>query len=194
MTLGEAVKQVRKRLGKNQLEFARMLGCQRNTISRYELGTFSPGPLTLMNLLQFAESAGLKAAPEVEVISRELREQYDKGLMGGAGTLEETVALMRPHLGIMRSADEILSILPEFKRMDFGFRQFVPAVAQVIHECATVDQSVTDILMMWKAHCSNEAAPQFFRDALGFLRARLWGNSPSIVSQQATSSVKPGDK
>jgi transcriptional regulator with XRE-family HTH domain len=194
MTVADAVRRVRKRLGKNQTEFANMLRCQRNTVSRYELGSFSPGPVVLMSLLQLAESAGLTAKPEADVIMRELRAQHLLRLFGGSGTVEETIASMRPFLGVVRTADAILDVLPEEKRQDVGFRQFVPAVAQIIEACDTVDQSVTDILNMWKAHCSNEAAPQRFRDALGFLRAQLWKKDSAAEARQATGAAKLSGK
>lgn len=191
MTIGEAVRRIRKRLGMNQMQFSEMVGCQLNTISRYELGKFPPGPITLMRILQIAKSAGLSMKEERDVIMRELKVQYDRGLVGGGQTVEETIALMGPLLEEIQKADRILHAVPERKRQDYGFRQFIPAVAHTIEVCETVDQSVTDVLQLWAAHSQNEAAVQYFRDAVGFLRAQLWKKESPANTRQDTGAVKP---
>jgi transcriptional regulator with XRE-family HTH domain len=209
MNISEAVRSLRKRLGKNQKQFAAMLGCRPNTVSRYELGSFSPGALVLIGLLHLAESAKLDAAAETGVIRRELRSLYDRGLIGGAPTADETIALMHStSTAVLTQAQmghEIMDILPEEKRRDFGLRQFIHAVTAVLEACDTVDQSVSDILHLWAAHSRNEAAVQFFREALGFLRGQLWARrlpsenvpenqapNPSISAQKRKRGSDPG--
>jgi len=49
--VADAVRSVRKALGKSQDEFAEILGCRRNTVSRYELGKLMPGPIILVRML-----------------------------------------------------------------------------------------------------------------------------------------------
>jgi len=140
----------------------------------------------LMRLLQIADAAGLADAPEREAFMREMETQYDRGLFGGGKNLEEAVALMRPLTVELQRADEIMEVLPEAKRRDYGFRQFVPAVAHIIEACRTVDQSVSDILQLWAAHATKEETPRIFRDALGFLRAQLWPRVPAPPDHSET--------
>jgi transcriptional regulator with XRE-family HTH domain len=53
--IGAAVKGIRERLGKTQREFAVMLGCRANTISRWERGSMKPAGLALIELIDLAE-------------------------------------------------------------------------------------------------------------------------------------------
>lgn len=194
MTIAEAVKGLRKRLGKSQRQFAELLCCQRNTVSRYELGTFPPGPHVLIQLLGMAETAGAGAAGEFEAIQRELRAYYDRNLIGGGRTAEETIALMRLVSGAefreQQKAGSMLAELPEHKIKDLGFRQFIPAVAHVVEACNTVDQSVAEILHLWAAHWHESTAAQQFRNALEFLRFELFGKG----APQAETTPKTGKK
>jgi len=130
-----------------------------------------------MRLLQIAKSEGVGETDETATIMRELKAHYAQGHIGGGKDVEETISLMNPVLAEIQRADPIMVTLPEQKRQDFGFRQFVPAVAHVIEACDTVDQSVTDFLHLWAAHSKNESAAQYFREAVGFLRGQLWGKN-----------------
>jgi len=178
VTIAEAVRSLRKRLGKSQMEFAELLGCQRNTVSRYEIGAFLPSPFVLVHLLGMAETAGTEAAAESETITRELKAYCTHNLVGGGRTVEETIAMMRLVTGAtfreIQRSHSLLAGLPEQKIKDYGFRQFAPAVAHVVEACGTVDQSVADILHLWAAHWHESATVQHFRAALEFLRFQLF--------------------
>ena len=199
MPIAEAVKSLRKRLGQSQAQFAELLACQRNTVSRYELGSFIPGPMVLMQLMGVAESAGPSAAAELDVIKQELKSFYSNGLIGisGGRTFEDWIAFNRQLSGSTfreaQRASELLEALPIDKRSDFGFRQFVPAVADVFEVCDTVDQSVTDILHLWAAHSKTSESAQRFRDALGFLRTHLWRKrgTPAAPETGRTRKLRP---
>jgi len=191
MTIAQAIKRLRKSLGKNQIEFAEMLGCQQNTVSRYELGKLVPGPIILMRMAEAAKDAGMAEGEEASTIRLVLQQQFDSGLFGGRPTLEQMIESMRPLLSEMQLSDAILDTVPAEKRKNFGFRQFVPAVAHIIETCDTVDQSVSDILALWAAHAGREGTAGFFRDALGFLRARLWPAGPRL--QDPAPSPAPPD-
>jgi len=54
-SLGEAIRAVRKRHGRSQAEFAELLGCSRNTVSRYELDELTPSRSMLLLILPMAE-------------------------------------------------------------------------------------------------------------------------------------------
>ena len=85
---------------------------------------------------------------------------------------------VRPILGELQRADALMDILPEAKRHDWGFRQFIPAVSRLIETCETVDESIAEILRLWTAHGGKPDTAQRFRDALGFLRGNLWPQGP----------------
>jgi len=141
MTVADAVRRVRKRLGKNQTEFANMLRCQRNTVSRYELGSFFARAGSSHESATACGIRGIDGKARGRRYYAGTQGTAPSAMFGGSGTVEETIASMRPFLGVVRTADAILDVLPEEKRQDVGFRQFVPAVAQIIEACDTVDQS-----------------------------------------------------
>jgi len=169
VTIAESVRNIRKRLSKNQMQFAEMLGCQRNTVSRYELGQLVPGPRVLAQLLDLA------VGHERKIIEAELRGQFKRGslsssssaLLGSNGSFELVLQLMR------NGMDKIAGAVPPEKLADHGFRQFVAAVGEVVAACDTVDPSVTEMLLLWVRLGQTERAASHFRDALGYLRARL---------------------
>jgi transcriptional regulator with XRE-family HTH domain len=182
--VADAVRSVRKALGKSQDEFAEILGCRRNTVSRYELGKLMPGPIILVRMLDVAENAGLARLDATQRIQVLLRGQFAQGLFGSAGGgFDQAVALGRTIApGLVREmtlSGELLSSLSESKRNDPSFRKFAVAVAQVIEECDAIDDSIIGILELWAAHCQRPGAAERFRDALGFLRARLWCSAES---------------
>src|ERR1035441_9092171 len=104
------------------MQFAEMLDCQRNTVSRYELGAFPPGPLVLIRLFQIAESAGLLTQEDRVVIIRELKAQHVPG--DERRTVEEMIAAMRPLLAEMHKEGRILDAVSERQKEDYRFRQF----------------------------------------------------------------------
>ncbi len=193
MTVGQAVRSLRKRLGKNQLEFAELLSCQRNTVSRFELENLPPGPLILMRLLQIAKSSG-DSPDEEAAITRELKSRYEQGEIGGTVDVDALVSRITPLLEELRRADVIMSALPMEKILDFGFRQFVPAVAHIIEKCDTVDQSVTDVLQLWAAHSKNKEVVEYFREAAGFLKGQLWNQKSKRTSPVPRKSGSRGRK
>lgn len=188
MTIAQAVRGLRKKLQKNQIEFAEMLGCQQNTVSRYEVGKLTPGPLVLIKLAQIASQHG--AGEEKVPVDNLLRQQFETGIFSGGASAEEAIARLSPHVDRMLLTNAIMDLLPPDKRKDFGFRQFVPAVANIFYDCGVVAVSVSEILALWPAHWNNPIAEAAFRDALGFLRGRLWGAGNAGEALRVTSTKK----
>lgn len=55
LSVGAAVKHIRERLGKTQVEFATMLGCREITVLRWEKEAFKPSGIALIQLINLAE-------------------------------------------------------------------------------------------------------------------------------------------
>jgi transcriptional regulator with XRE-family HTH domain len=170
MSIGEAIRALRKRLKKNQAEFGRLLGCEQNTISRYELGKFTPNPLVLLQLQNLA------GPEERTIFAAELKRQWDQGLIGHSSTvtLEEWGEVCRKFMGEFRIGEVLLHALAERNKLRPDFRRFIVAVAHLIEVSKSVDDSVIGMLELWAYHGSNERAVHRFRDALGFLRVQCW--------------------
>jgi hypothetical protein len=148
-----------------------------------------------------ANAAELGSSAAAGAFKQELSTLHARGLIGGGRTADETISLMlSTSAEVLRSsqrADQIFGALPEAKQRNPGFGQFVPAVANVMESCETVDQSVSDILNLWAAHSQYEEAAQYFRDALGFLRGQLWQPRRSAereIGADRTRKPAPGPK
>jgi len=188
-TLGEAIRTLRKRLGWTTTRLGRELCVDNATISRYERGKLKPSSHILMGLY-------LRAGPdEKPVFAQELRPYFDRGFFGGPPemTMEEVIEDLRSTWGEGRKGSVLMDLLAPTKRHDWGFRQFVVAVAHLIEVCETVDESIADMLQLWAAHRSRPETGQYFRDALGYLRARLWPPRQAQQDQDPVTDVKPGD-
>jgi transcriptional regulator with XRE-family HTH domain len=174
-TIGGAIRSVRKHLKETATAFGLRLRLDNATISRYEHDKLNPSAEVLLNLYALAKKFGL---PEQEVFMYELKRFFQRGLIGGPDTMtpEEVIQSLARQAGEMSKGYALMDLLQE-KNRDWGFRQFVVAVAKVMDTCQTVDESVADILQLWAAHWNNPSAPQYFRDALGFLRTNLWRQS-----------------
>jgi transcriptional regulator with XRE-family HTH domain len=166
MTTAQAIRHIRKRLGKNQAEFAQVLRCRQNTVSRYERGRLAPSPLALVGLLDLADPE------EKRALVGQLEEYSRRGIIGPS--FEQFTEVARPLLGEMQLSWGLMDLVPASKRGDFG--QFIPAVAHIIESCPTVDASITEILQLWAAHRERPQTAALLRDALGFLRKMLWGS------------------
>lgn len=189
MTVGAAIAEIRRKLRLTQAEMAKRLGVERSTVSQYEINRSVPSPLVLIKLDQIAGQHGCSG--EKAVVEGLLREHFQTGLLGGAPSMEDTIARLLPGLDRALLSNSIMDLLPSLKRKDFGFRQFVPAVAGVFEDAETVDLSVSQILNMWSAHWDNPAAEDAFRDALGFLQVRLWSGEGAHGGNPSTKHPVP---
>lgn len=167
MTTPEAIRHIRKRLGKTQQEFAQVLRCRQDTLSRYERGKLAPSALLLIALLDMADPE------EKQALAGQVQEYSRRGLIGP--NVDQFTKAMRPLLTEMQLSWEILGLVPETKRADPGYGQFIPAVAHIIETCPTIDPSVPLILQLWTAHREKPQTAALMRDVLGYLRNALWG-------------------
>jgi transcriptional regulator with XRE-family HTH domain len=70
LTFGEAVRRIRKRLGKNTTQFAAIIGSTASSISRYENGKLAPGVPVAMLLRNLAETDDEKGPIEAFIEGR----------------------------------------------------------------------------------------------------------------------------
>src|ERR1017187_2336131 len=75
LSIGTAVKRIRERLGKTQVEFASMLGCRQVTVWRWEKDAFKPNGFTLIQLIDWAE--GEEKEPLAHQLALDLRTPID---------------------------------------------------------------------------------------------------------------------
>jgi transcriptional regulator with XRE-family HTH domain len=166
MTTPEAIRHMRKRLGKNQAQLAQILRCRQDTVSRYERGRLAPSPIVLVNLLSLADPE------EKAAFKGQLAEYSRRGLI--SPTVEGFTEAVRTLRAEIQLSWELMDLVPEAKRGAPGFGHFIPAVAHIIEECAAVDPSIPEILQLWAAHHEKPQTTVLLRDALGYLRNALW--------------------
>ena len=189
--LATTIQRIRTRLGMTTGEFADVLGVNQSTVSRYESGERVPRHRVIVELLTVANIDERQAM---------IGTLLGVGLIGASPGLAPTeiADAMVSMRGKTRAADALMDVLVEQnKQGDPGFRAFVVGVADVMDGCDTVPGSISSILQLWAAHHAlNPNAPAYFRDALGYLKARLWGDQEA-ARQRATGGTPPsegGDK
>ena len=178
--LAGAIRKLRRALNLTQTAFASKVGVNQAAVSQYERGVIQPSTQVLINLYFLSEAQG-SSNDLRERFLKELGRTSELGLLGSSRPmhLEEWLAGYRSVKDRINVANVLLEILPQGRGEDIGVRQFVVAVADVFEDCATVDVAISEILHLWVAHSERPEALQYFRDALGFLRANLWKASAS---------------
>jgi transcriptional regulator with XRE-family HTH domain len=96
-SIGMAVKHIRARLGKTQLEFATMFGCRENTVRRWEHDEFKPRGIALIQLIDLAEGEekeplALELALDIGPRRVDLTDGTWREIPGSAGPLAGSVA------------------------------------------------------------------------------------------------------
>ena len=171
-SMGGTIRGIRKRLGKSQQEFAELLGCRHNTVSRYELDRFVPGTGPLVRLYDLA------LPHEKHLLAEEIKHQMGTAIVGREATLDASIEELRPFLNEMASFYALVGRLP--RTADGEFRSpeqfiFAKLAVQILHTRNAVDPSINELLDLWFKYGNQKKAIQHFRDAAGFLRVQLAG-------------------
>jgi transcriptional regulator with XRE-family HTH domain len=164
------VRQIRKRLGETQTEFAWVLGVAQNTVSQYETGQIAPGLKALSALYEYAEGNNEKAVL-VEATRRELLPR--PGEQDPALIVERLKKLARPSLNTAQRA--ALRYPPQLAG-------FLVLTTKILDGEIVLDESIMEILHLWADHAGNRKVSRHFRDAAAFLRVQL--QSAAAVSQR----------
>jgi transcriptional regulator with XRE-family HTH domain len=147
LSIGAAVKSTRERLGKTQLEFAAMLGCRANTVSRWERDAVKPSGIALIELLN------LSKGEERDLVVRALMRETGPDIGYISALVEESVSAKhaRSQLADAIANPKVVALLREY----FG------------------GPPMSEILSLWEQHKGNQKALKHFRDAAAFLRVQL---------------------
>jgi transcriptional regulator with XRE-family HTH domain len=193
MPVAEAVKTLRVRLGKTQAEFASILGVQRNTVNRWEMGKFAPGIFVLFNLHRLA-TGGI----EEEVFAEETKRQ----IFANAGiqvdpelAIEGNIEEWRPWISKLEAASSIIERLPRLRRprkdeADPNELRFATAAGRILTGLKRLDRSMVAILNLWAKHGTDRRAAKHFRDAAAFLRVQL----ANLVEVENREQTRPPGK
>ncbi len=168
MLLPEAIRNIRKRLNKNQTEFAAVLGCRPNSVSRYESGKVTPGPAVLYRLWDLALGA------EREAVGEKLKQVLGQQVSGESEVIIDLEPdSLRAAFSVDIAVEMVLNAVPKRKRGPL--RPFLLAAIRTAVEVRSVDDSLTEILNVWLQNAHSPKARGLFRDAAAYLRVRFAG-------------------
>jgi transcriptional regulator with XRE-family HTH domain len=162
--VGAAIRRMRGRLRKSQLEFAEVLGSQRSSISRYEINLVQPSLPILWKLYNMAEK------DEKETFEVAMREQIGTDLAGTEARIDAPMADLR-RFAIFENRLEALYSWNRDKRRDF--QKFLGAVLDLLTTARSIDSSIPEILRLWRNCAQNRGAAIEFRQAAAYLSVRL---------------------
>jgi transcriptional regulator with XRE-family HTH domain len=157
--LATRIRQIRARVAKNQTEFAHILGCGQNSVSRYEAGDVVPRPAVLLRLYDLALD------DEKQLIAEHLKLALGTYILGSEATVDADIEEIRP---LFAGGEDLAQIL--FNRRNVGFGSVVFSIAR---GSGRIDESLIEILELWHRHGADPKSKQYFRDAAGFLRVQL---------------------
>ena len=147
LSTGAAVKRTRERLGKTQLEFAAMLGCRGNTVSRWERDAMKPAGIALIELIDLAEGE------EKDRLTRDLAREMGPDVAALSSLIEQGVLakIARAQLAELIDYPKVIALLREY----FG------------------GPPISEIFSLWERHKGNRKALKHFWDAAAYLRVQL---------------------
>ncbi len=182
--LGEAIREIRNRLGKTMVQFAEIIGAKQSTVSRYEAGKLIPGRPVLLLLLQLAK--GSERDPVLDALG------VEKGIAQGWDTLQLLGALrtFEGYLEGSRSDSRIRRVRADVRP---SLEAFAEAAQKILLQCRDVDSSVVRVLNHWLDSGANPSAVEFFRHAAAYLDVELMasrhGAAKNRRSGRASRSV-----
>lgn len=162
MRLPAAIRQLRERLGKSQAEFAHLLRCSQNSVSRYESGQVSPGlgPLLRLHDISKGEERDFFAAQ----IKTELAPRY--GFNPAA-----SIDVLRGVIEDAAIEDLFLQNIPPSRHREW--QPLAEVIAALLSTDRIVDESVVEILRLWERNYNSPRVKALLRDIVGYLRVQL---------------------
>ncbi len=151
VSLAEAIRNLRFRLGKNQSDFARLINCSQGSASRYEAGEVLPRLAVAIRLRDLATGE-----------EREVFAAYAKKLLAG------------PMAGRQDAGEEeILAVLLEqvSPAVRGSWEPLFKALVSSISLDRRASASLSELVRLWDENPN--AAEPLLRDALGYVRLRL---------------------
>lgn len=162
MDMSELVRQMRSRLTRSQAEFARLLGCSQNSISRYESGS-QPALGILLRLYDL----GLPA-------ERETLGAYIKKGLSARGKFFSTGASIEALRGLIQdSAIEEQFLQQVSPALRAQWEPLIEIIADLILTDRVIDESIVEVLRLWSWQGQDPRMPALLRDVVGYLRVQL---------------------
>jgi hypothetical protein len=145
-----------------------MLGCQSNTVARWERGALKPGPIQLVRLRDLAQ--GDDKAPFEE----ELKRQFGSNPPGHVWMFTPEESGWKP-LGRDELAERA------------GWKR-------VSDPPLTAEPVLAEIVLLWETYKSDPKAVKHFQDALGFLRVQLAGRKTPVAEKPSDPPAAPPEE
>ena len=169
MKIAQVVREIRERLDKSQSQFAAILRCSQNSISRYESGQVEPGLEVLLALHSIAKGHEFDQSPYRQAIETSI-----KNHLAARGQFFSTGASIENLRGVIQDSaieDLLLKDVNPDKRADW--HAFLEVVVNLLATDRVVDDSLVELLSLWAAHSPDHRLRKVFRDAAAYVRVQL---------------------
>jgi transcriptional regulator with XRE-family HTH domain len=164
MGLGELVRQMRTRLNCSQAEFAKLLRCSQNSVSRYESGDSTPGLGTLLVLHDIGQ-----------IEERRIIDSYLKKSLGTRGKYfvhpDASIDSLRGLIEDSAIEEQFLARIPSNLREKW--EPLIEVLAGFVGTDRVVDESIVEIIRLWGLHYKDRQMESRLRDVVGYLRISL---------------------
>lgn len=164
-SLGETISTIRQRLGKTMVEFARLVGSDHSSVSRYESGQIVPGKTMLILILLLAQ--GDEKPPLLKALGMRDDGETQQAFEGALESLLEYERLATRSRS--RSAK------------DTGLTEFVKEAVAIANARLSLDPAVAEVLRRLRASNANRRVQAHFRNFLVYLDIAL-AESKSTVA------------
>jgi transcriptional regulator with XRE-family HTH domain len=152
-SLAETISAIRQRLGKTMVEFARLVGSDHTSVSRYESGQIVPGKPILILLLLLAQ--GDEKPPLVKALGLRDDDETQRGFEGALASLLEYERQAARSRGKARK--------------DAGLTEFVKEAAAIANARLSVDPAVAEVLRRLRESKADRKMQTQFRNFLIYL-------------------------
>lgn len=166
-SLGETISAIRQRMGKTMVEFARLVGSDHSSVSRYESGQIVPGKTMLILLLLLAKSE--EKAPLLKALG--LRDEAETQQVF-AGALESLV-----------ECERLAANSRSRSAKDAGLAEFVKEAAAIAAARLPLDPVVADVLRRLRSSKANPKIQAHFRKFAVYLDIALAESNASVPSR-----------
>jgi transcriptional regulator with XRE-family HTH domain len=166
-SIGETISAIRQRMGKTMVEFARLVGSDHSSVSRYESGQIVPGKTMLILLLLLAQ--GDEKTPLLKTLGLRDDAETQQAFEGALESLVEYERLAT------RSGSR--------SAKDAGLAEFVKEAAAIAAARLSLDPVVADILRLLRTSKASPKIQTHFRRFMVYLDVALAESSASVASK-----------
>jgi transcriptional regulator with XRE-family HTH domain len=169
-SLGETISAIRQRLGKTMVEFARLVGSDHTSVSRYESGQIVPGKPILILLLLLAQ--GDEKPALVKALGLRDDDETQRAFEGALASLLEYERQATRSRGKARK--------------DAGLTEFVKEAAAIANARLSLDPVVAEVLRRLRVSNADRRVQTHFRNFLTYLDIAMPHPKSGAAKEQAT--------